>query len=389
MFNRARPICGSEKKKFIYDLKMKVPREYKITNYYKVVSCEFCGFCFADFDISKSDYDYYYEFYNVYSTRALKTNINNIFINDILKLLTKYANLEANILDVGAGKGELLKALKEKCFRNLVGLDPNISSVNKMKEIGLEAYQGNINNSKLKLNRKFDVIFITGVMEHLINPMYSIENIKTVLKDNGMIILNIPNFSFIHKSENLIPMHFHHEHINYFSRESIVEMMKNVNMEEIDFKENIFIKDVESFYYGVFQKNTNSKLEIKKDNKTDKKIISYLSKQESKMSKNYKIIEKIINSGEKYVIWGVGSLTFMLANNIKLNTDNLLAIVDGNEAKQGNLFLNTEIKNPEILKKLKEGYHILICTNSESYLSDIKNQILEMGILVTIVDFLN
>lgn len=366
---------------------MKIPREYKLSNYYKVVSCDMCGFCFADFDIKKSDYDYYYEFFNVYSTRSLKTSINNVFINNILELLYKYVDIESNILDIGAGNGQLLKSLKENSFKNLVGLDPSLGSVNKMKDIGLEAYVGNVKN--LKLDKQFDLVFITGVIEHLVNPRYSIENIKAILKEKGKIILNVPNFKFIHKSQNPISIHFHHEHINYFSRESIVEMMKKVGMEEIDFKEDISIKDVESVYYGVFEKNTNMETKIKKDIRTSKKIMFYISKEKVKMEKHYEIIKNIINSGEKYVIWGIGSLTFMLANNIKLNTDNLLAFVDSNKSKEGKRFLNCEIQNPEILKKIKEKYYIFICTNSESYLNEIKKEIIEMEINVEIIDFLN
>lgn len=63
-----------------------------------------------------------------------------------------------------------------------------------------------------KLSGQFDVIFCFELLEHLQNPLWFMKQLKSILNDNGMIYLTMPN--------NLIwsPYHFFEMSPRHFSK---------------------------------------------------------------------------------------------------------------------------------------------------------------------------
>ena len=60
------PICKKDEKNIIKKMKFCIPKEYRISSEYNIVSCKHCGFCFADTNSTAADYDYYYKNFNYY-----------------------------------------------------------------------------------------------------------------------------------------------------------------------------------------------------------------------------------------------------------------------------------------------------------------------------------
>jgi SAM-dependent methyltransferase len=85
------------------------------------------------------------------------------------------------ILDLGSGGDYSLKYLNF-AFKNSNSYvyDPGMKSKN----------EGVLNDIK---DRKFDVIFVLNVLEHVYNPVKFLENLKDNLTDNGHIILSVPD----------------------------------------------------------------------------------------------------------------------------------------------------------------------------------------------------
>jgi ubiquinone/menaquinone biosynthesis C-methylase UbiE len=107
------------------------------------------------------------------------------------------------VLELGVGKGYFAKACfmySQKHHLNIKfsAFDRNKDMLNNLTKFNKEikTYSGELPGLKIGSNKKFDVVYCAFVVEHLKNGLeiYElIENIKRVLKDNGLIIFFTPN----------------------------------------------------------------------------------------------------------------------------------------------------------------------------------------------------
>ena len=67
------------------------------------------------------------------------------------------------------------------------------------------------------INDKYDVIFCTEVLEHLLDPSLFLKNLLAMMSDRGILILTIPNG----RKDNFIG------HINFWSPESWSVFLKD------------------------------------------------------------------------------------------------------------------------------------------------------------------
>lgn len=107
------------------------------------------------------------------------------------------------ILDVGCRDGWSLEYLKKGCtygfrafgrkkrFRNGRGIELSHETVEYARAKGRNVVQGDIRNCMLGENA-FDVIFTRHCLEHLDNPLQALENIRRMLKPEGVLLAIVP-----------------------------------------------------------------------------------------------------------------------------------------------------------------------------------------------------
>lgn len=107
-----------------------------------------------------------------------------------LSLCEVYAP-EGDLLDYGSGVGDLLLELRARYpDRKLAGVDIMDRPTGFEKDI--EWYSQDL-NTEFQLDRHFDVLISTEVIEHLENPRATFRNLWRLLKPNGVLILTTPN----------------------------------------------------------------------------------------------------------------------------------------------------------------------------------------------------
>ncbi len=146
-------------------------------------------------------------------------------------LFTKY-NLSSdfNILDIGAGRCEVLKGFQ------ILGMECFAADISKVS--GDYAKQKNINfelivdKEKLPFeNAKFDVVFCKSLIEHLENPRKFFDETLRILKPNGFFLVMTPDWE-----SNMKIFYDDYTHIKPFTKESILQIFeesgfRNVNCE--------------------------------------------------------------------------------------------------------------------------------------------------------------
>lgn len=117
-------------------------------------------------------------------------------INQALRFADIDKNRHYAILDVGVGAGKLLETIG-KTFSNvdLHGTDFNLN----IKKIFSEKLTLSDATKLPYKNNCFDVVFALDVLEHIQNVDAAIDEIRRVLKDEGVFIITAPTENFLQK----------------------------------------------------------------------------------------------------------------------------------------------------------------------------------------------
>jgi 2-polyprenyl-3-methyl-5-hydroxy-6-metoxy-1,4-benzoquinol methylase len=156
---------------------------------------------------------------------------------DLINLIDANAK-DLKILEVGAAYGETLYYLKQNGIAaEAVGVDIFEDTKNKQNYKPLDRFIfGDIEKIELpEYNQYFDLILLPDVLEHLFEPKSVLETLKKYLKEDGKIIISMPNiryYSALYKivfkgdfkyEESGI---FDYTHVRFYCRKNIQELLE-------------------------------------------------------------------------------------------------------------------------------------------------------------------
>ena len=128
--------------------------------------------------------------------------IRPLRIEYILNQFDKRDVNNIDVLDIGCGGGLICESLYN-LGANVTGLDFSPNNIRvakkhaKLKELNINYVCKDI--EKVDLNKKFDLIILFEILEHLDNWQSLVNKIKKNLKKNGKIIISTINRNFISK----------------------------------------------------------------------------------------------------------------------------------------------------------------------------------------------
>ena len=248
-----------------------------------------------------------------------RTGINKTMTDHVKKTVKKCStlvNLKATdqVLDIASNDATLLNFYPKKI--TTVGVDP---LANKYKKY-YHKIDYKISNffqindiKKLNLKKKFKIISALSVFYDLRDPNKFIREVKEILDDIGIFVLE--HADLLHIIKNNIFDTICHEHLGFFSSKIIVEMMK-LNGLKVFHHEYNYINGGSSRYYICHQKKNckitkNIKevlLREQKDGLHQRKIYKFFFRKILKeKNKLQNLINKIRN--EKLIIHGYGAST--------------------------------------------------------------------------------
>jgi 2-polyprenyl-3-methyl-5-hydroxy-6-metoxy-1,4-benzoquinol methylase len=214
------------KRNHAYDMLVTFPVPKNIEHYYtseKYISHT---------DSKKGFFDKIYQF------------VKNYTLQKKVDVINSFGFENKSILDVGAGTGDFLKVCLQNNWK-VFGTEPN----QKAREIAKQKQLFLKNDWQEYSNKKFNVITLWHVLEHVENVSEFISQLKNLLSENGKLIVAVPNF----KSDDAkhykefwaafdVPRHLWH-----FSQKSIHLLFENENMSV----EKILPMKFDSFYVSM------------------------------------------------------------------------------------------------------------------------------------------
>jgi methionine biosynthesis protein MetW len=105
---------------------------------------------------------------------------------------------KSRVLDVGCATGFMGEWLKNARDCEVVGVDIDIEEIRLARGVLNEVIHGSIEdtkviNSLIKHYTYFDTILMTSVLEHLVNPLHTLHQLKKLMTKNSTIIISTPN----------------------------------------------------------------------------------------------------------------------------------------------------------------------------------------------------
>lgn len=318
--NRNCPICNSDKKEIVYHKKF--IKEFSISDYYDVVICDECGFTYADINSDQLSNNIYYKDMSKYeSIKSIKDGDRDKYIASFLSNMFKDKKIK--ILDIGCSTGKLLFEFKNLGYDNLIGIEPSkICCDIAQKNYGIDITNCSIDD--FNTDEKFDLILLTGVLEHIFDLNKIINKIKTLLSNCGVLFIAVPDVENFTKNLKTPFQEFSSEHINYFTIHSIQNFLEINNFDIIDYNKKEFniTKNIE------FNLLVLTSLNLKKES-VKSPVLDYINKSlklEQKIKKN--LLHKLKNK-EKIIVWGLGNQTQHFLNN-GLDINKIEFFVDSN-----------------------------------------------------------
>lgn len=99
-----------------------------------------------------------------------------------------------SLVDVGCGPGVKTALFFRDLSKHVTLVDqPSISDVVKTSFPSASFYAANIENERLELHKKFDMVICSDVIEHLENPNTLMHSIRDALTVGGICILSTPD----------------------------------------------------------------------------------------------------------------------------------------------------------------------------------------------------
>jgi len=113
----------------------------------------------------------------------------------INKEILKYISSGQRILDVGCGTGDLGEIIKKQ-GNYVIGIDISEKAVERAGKKLDEVVLLDIEQELPKFpTSSFDVIIFADILEHLYNPLEILVNFRSFLKNEGYIIICVPNIA--------------------------------------------------------------------------------------------------------------------------------------------------------------------------------------------------
>ena len=239
------PVCNSTKRRK-FTVKYQIP----------IVTCEKCDLTYAskqpkNLDDVYSQSDYLKKSILSYDKNR-KYRIKRFGLERI-KILKKYKK-SGKLLDFGCGTGWFLEGAKN--YFDTYGVEYSDT----IREWLFDTFSIKTFKTLKDIKKeKFDIITAFDVIEHVPNPLDLLNNLKKILKKDGIILIYTPNFNslgfkYLGNYNNLLcPPN----HLFYFNKASFDFLCKKINLRIIETQfRGLDVGDI----YARINENGNKKL---------------------------------------------------------------------------------------------------------------------------------
>ncbi len=101
-------------------------------------------------------------------------------------------NADFSALDVGCGAGLLRDQLESRTNWKIDGTDLSMEALQKAKRGRGSLYYYDIMDMRPEFYRKYDLVFLFDILEHVADTRTFIQNLLTLVRPGGLVFVNVP-----------------------------------------------------------------------------------------------------------------------------------------------------------------------------------------------------
>jgi 2-polyprenyl-3-methyl-5-hydroxy-6-metoxy-1,4-benzoquinol methylase len=198
-----------------------------------LLRCQECGFIYAEGE----ELDELFELYSQLEDSGYQETLDTRALQ--MRWLVEQALRDCpqakTALDIGAGAGLLIRECAARGL-DAVGVEPSQSLVRiGREEFGLALHQGTFPHPALA-GRKFDLVFLVDVIEHVPAPVELLRAAGEALTGNGRFVLVTPDVgSLAARLGGKRWWHFRLAHVGYFNRTTLSDALRRAGLEPLRF----------------------------------------------------------------------------------------------------------------------------------------------------------
>lgn len=209
---------------------------------YNTGVCLACGhvqqFNYLDLEAHEIFYSSHYR--NIYQTGTPE----ELFFRQYFKAAQKIDKFVGNIkydltLEIGCGPGGILKYFEKNKFSNVIGIDLD----QRFLDYGIKKELNLVNTSFENFNttKKFDLIIICHVLEHVQNPIEILKKVISLLNEGGLVYIEVPSLESVNNGDygGDLNNYFHIAHVSHSTEKSIKNLFNNSGYEIVKFNNSI------------------------------------------------------------------------------------------------------------------------------------------------------
>lgn len=199
------------------------------------MKCSKCGQLYA-YNFPKSLTDPHPEDEELGDEAYMSPRPGNLHIFcDILKKAESFSDGGKTLLEVGPGTGELIATALEMKF-DVEAIEISKRQANRLQNLfGMDIHCTDF--LKFETEKKYDIITMGDVIEHVTKPRTALEKAHSLLRDSGVLWIATPNFEsgFSRILQHNDPMWREPYHISYFSYDILKKLLEETGFEVVDY----------------------------------------------------------------------------------------------------------------------------------------------------------
>jgi len=274
------------------------------------------------------------QIYSHYLTSSISSRGAEVCIENFVTFIKTFTGdlTPFTIIDIGGNDSTLLEFFIGRSA-NLINIDPNASTASQSIEIR-KTFLENVDFSDFK--ECLPKIFVSShAIEHLEDPVALVNNLSNVMQQNDMLYIQFPSLEKLVEQKRFDQIC--HQHLNYFSLNSISRVLE---------REGLYVNEFEfdSSHFGTLRlKATKERSRNLRQNFLSS---SFLSESFNDFKKYYASLNALLcETFENGQGFGAGLMVPTLAYHLPLINE-LSKIIDENPSRLGKRFINLD---PQIL----------------------------------------
>lgn len=351
---RGCPICSFCETRELHRQRFVQPAAQNLMDEYRVVVCVGCGLAYADGVPPQEVLDRYYRERSKYdgtgSSAGPAPHDEERLAHVARSVATLLPNRGQRVLDVGSATGRFLWMLKSNRYEHLLGLDPSPECRRTAAEAhGIEVVNLTLDDLAARGDR-FDLVMLLSVLEHVRDLGELIARLKHLLEPTGVLYVQVPDAAAFHLWPGAPFQEFSTEHINFFSRTSLRNLMALIGLRE-EFCEHYEVAGAQGpstpVLDGLFRHGYQAQVEgLERDEESEPALREYIRRSYEVDRRLQSVLAKVAEAGRPVLVWGAGTHTQRLLAEGRLSGVTIVAFVDSNPHLQGSTVAGRPIIPP-------------------------------------------